>query len=51
MQNTGVNGLNKLDKILAAAAVKGIKVIIPLVNNWKAFGGMDQYGMYQSQAH
>eukprot|EP00029_Vermamoeba_vermiformis_P011681 TRINITY_DN6495_c0_g1_i1.p1 TRINITY_DN6495_c0_g1~~TRINITY_DN6495_c0_g1_i1.p1 ORF type:complete len:634 (-),score=127.67 TRINITY_DN6495_c0_g1_i1:38-1708(-) len=51
VQNTGVNGLNKLDKILAAAAVKGIKVIIPLVNNWKAFGGMDQYGVWFQTAN
>ena len=44
VQRNGTDGLNKLDKILAVAATKGIKVIIPLVNNWKAFGGMDQYG-------
>jgi len=44
VQNTGENGLVRLDKVLAAASEKGIKVIIPLVNNWKAFGGMDQYG-------
>jgi mannan endo-1,4-beta-mannosidase len=51
VQRTGTDGLNKLDKILAAAATKGIKVIIPLVNNWKAFGGMDQYGVWFQTAN
>ena len=41
--NTGPNGLPKLDLLLAKANQYGIKVILPLVNNWRDFGGMDQY--------
>jgi mannan endo-1,4-beta-mannosidase len=41
--NTGPGGLPKLDFLLAKANQYGIKVILPLVNNWRDFGGMDQY--------
>lgn len=41
--NTGPNGLQKLDYLLAKANEHGIKLILPLVNNWPDFGGMDQY--------
>jgi mannan endo-1,4-beta-mannosidase len=41
--NTGAGGLQKLDYILARANALGLKVIMPLVNNWRDFGGMDQY--------
>lgn len=41
--NTGPNGLQKLDYMLAKANQLGIKLILPLVNNWQDFGGMDQY--------
>lgn len=33
----------KMDYVIYKAAQKGIKLIIPLVNNWDAFGGMNQY--------
>ncbi len=32
-----------MDYLLAQANAKGIKVILTLTNNWKEFGGMDQY--------
>jgi mannan endo-1,4-beta-mannosidase len=41
--NTGPNGLQKLDHLLARANALGIKLILPLTNNWRDFGGMDQY--------
>lgn len=41
--NTGAGGLDKLDYMLAKANQLGIKLILPLVNNWRDFGGMDQY--------
>lgn len=41
--NTGANGLQKLDSMLAKANEAGIKLIMVLTNNWPDFGGMDQY--------
>jgi mannan endo-1,4-beta-mannosidase len=41
--NDGADGLPHLDYVLAAAARAGIRLIVPLTNNWSAFGGMDQY--------
>lgn len=41
--NDGENGLQRLDYVLAAAAEHDIKVIVVLLNNWRAFGGVDQY--------
>ncbi|GIH06259.1 hypothetical protein Rhe02_43260 [Rhizocola hellebori] len=41
--NDGPDGLQKLDYVLWSARQHGIKLIIPLTNNWNDFGGMDQY--------
>ena len=41
--NDGADGLEHLDYVLAAAGRAGIKLVIPLTNNWSDFGGMDQY--------
>ncbi|HEU5110563.1 MAG TPA: cellulase family glycosylhydrolase, partial [Micromonosporaceae bacterium] len=41
--NDGENGLQRLDYVLAAARAAGIRLVIPLTNNWRDFGGMDQY--------
>jgi mannan endo-1,4-beta-mannosidase len=41
--NDGPGGLQKLDYMLAKANEAGIKLILPLTNNWPDFGGMDQY--------
>lgn len=41
--NDGPNGLQRMDYILAAARQAGIRLVIPLTNNWRDFGGMDQY--------
>ena len=41
--NDGPTGLEKLDYVLYSARQHGIKLVIPLTNNWNDFGGMDQY--------
>lgn len=41
--NDGENGLRRMDYILAKAKAEGLRVVIPFVNNWNDFGGMDQY--------
>lgn len=41
--NDGPNGLERLDYIIYKARRSGVKLIIPFVNNWNPFGGMDQY--------
>jgi mannan endo-1,4-beta-mannosidase len=41
--NDGPDGLQRLDYVLASARAHGIRLIIPLTNNWNDFGGMDQY--------
>jgi mannan endo-1,4-beta-mannosidase len=37
------DGLVRLDYVLAKAAENDIKIVLVLTNNWKEFGGMDQY--------
>jgi mannan endo-1,4-beta-mannosidase len=41
--NDGADGLEHLDYVIYRAGQLGLKLIIPLVNNWSDFGGMDQY--------
>ncbi|KAJ3212554.1 hypothetical protein HDU82_000493 [Entophlyctis luteolus] len=41
--NDGPTGLGLLDYVIYAAGKSGIKVVISLVNNWQAGGGMDLY--------
>ncbi|PYU00010.1 MAG: hypothetical protein DMG38_09470 [Acidobacteria bacterium] len=41
--NDGPTGLQHLDYVISKAGQLDLKVIIPFVNNWKDFGGMDQY--------
>lgn len=41
--NDGADGLERLDYVLKAAGDAGVKLVIPLTNNWRDFGGMDQY--------
>jgi len=41
--NDGENGLRRLDYVLHAAAKNDVKLIVVLINNWRAFGGMEQY--------
>jgi mannan endo-1,4-beta-mannosidase len=41
--NDGQDGLARLDYALAKAGELGVKVLVVLTNNWRDFGGMDQY--------
>jgi mannan endo-1,4-beta-mannosidase len=54
--NDGADGLERLDYVLYAARRAGIKLVIPFTNNWRDFGGMDQYvrsrgGQYHDDFH
>lgn len=50
--NDGANGLVGLDYALAKAEQTNVKIVIVLTNNWKDFGGMDQYNAwYGHTAH
>ena len=39
----GPNGLERLDGVIQTADHLGLKLILPLVNHWKDFGGMPMY--------
>src|SRR5688572_3796489 len=41
--NDGENGLMRLDYTLAKAKELGVRILVVLTNNWKEFGGMNQY--------
>jgi mannan endo-1,4-beta-mannosidase len=41
--NPGENGLQRLDHLIAGAEQAGLRLILPLVNHWPDFGGMDRY--------
>lgn len=41
--NTGETGLGRLDYIVKKAEELGVKLIVPLVNNWNDYGGMPVY--------
>ena len=41
--NDGATGLEHLDYVLDKAKTLDLKVMLVLTNNWKEFGGMDQY--------
>jgi mannan endo-1,4-beta-mannosidase len=41
--NDGADGLQRLDYVIDKAGQLGIRLVIPFVNNWNDFGGMDQY--------
>jgi mannan endo-1,4-beta-mannosidase len=41
--NTGADGLQNLDYVVASAEQHGLKLIIPFVNNWNDFGGINAY--------
>ncbi|KAF8658278.1 hypothetical protein AX16_002053 [Volvariella volvacea WC 439] len=41
--NTGANGLQTFDRVVAAAKANGIRLIVALTNNWSDYGGMDVY--------
>ncbi len=41
--NDGPNGLERLDRTIAWAEQYGIRLILPFVNYWDDFGGVNQY--------
>ncbi|EIM81197.1 glycoside hydrolase [Stereum hirsutum FP-91666 SS1] len=41
--NTGSDGLENFDNVVAAAKANGIRLIVTLTNNWSDYGGMDVY--------
>lgn len=47
--NTGPDGLERLDRVIAEARERGLRLVIPFTNNWNAFGGMDQYVQWAGQ--
>jgi len=44
------HALRALDYVLAEADRFGIKLVIPLVNNWEDFGGMNQYVRWYAES-
>jgi mannan endo-1,4-beta-mannosidase len=44
--NDGPLGLQRLDYVVHAAEKRGIKLVIPFVNNWEDYGGMTAYTTY-----
>ncbi|MGN0594393.1 MAG: CIA30 family protein, partial [Hominimerdicola sp.] len=48
--NEGANGLRRLDYVIAEAEKRGLKLIITFTNYWEAFGGMDQYCLWMTEA-
>lgn len=49
--NDGADGLERLDYLLAKARAEGLRVLVVLTNNWKDFGGMNQYLEWFDLAH
>lgn len=41
--NTGADGLQNLDYVVQSAEQHGLKLIIPFVNNWSDYGGINAY--------
>lgn len=41
--NEGENGLRRLDYVLTQARRHDVRLILVLTNNWREFGGIDQY--------
>lgn len=49
--NDGPDGLEMLDYVVAKAKEEGVRLILPLTNNWSDFGGMDQYVAWAGGTH
>ena len=44
--NDGEYGLVRLDRLIARAGERSLRLILTLTNNWKDFGGMPQYAQW-----
>lgn len=42
--NFGPDGLQRLDYVVSAAEKYGVKLVLPLLNNWDNYGGIPAYG-------
>lgn len=49
--NDGPDGLERLDYAIVKAASLGLKLIVVLTNNWRDFGGIDQYVTWYGLSH
>lgn len=49
--NDDENGLPRLDFVLDSAARHNVKLILVMVNNWTAFGGIDQYIVWHDKQY
>ena len=49
--NNGPNGLELLDRTIALAESRDIRLILPLVNHWDDFGGANQYCRWLGLSH
>ncbi|MEO3809857.1 cellulase family glycosylhydrolase [Sphaerisporangium sp. B11E5] len=49
--NDGATGLEHLDYVLKKAKESGVKLVVPFVNNWADFGGIDQYVRWAGGAY
>lgn len=47
--NDGENGLQRLDYVLTQARRHDVRLILVLTNNWREFGGIDQYVTWYRQ--
>jgi mannan endo-1,4-beta-mannosidase len=43
-------GLRGLDEVVARARERGIRLLLPLVNNWDDYGGMNQYVRWRQES-
>lgn len=50
-RNEAENGLPRLDYVLDSAARHDVKLILVMVNNWTAFGGIDQYIVWHGRQY
>jgi len=41
--NYGANGLQRLDYVVSSAERHGVKLVLPFMNNWDDFGGINTY--------
>ncbi|OHW95211.1 endo-beta-mannosidase protein [Colletotrichum incanum] len=49
--NTIPSGNERLDAVVTAAEKQGVKLIVPFVNHWDDYGGMNAYAQTQYQAY
>jgi len=49
--NDGATGLQLLDYAIAKAGADGLRLVIPFTNNWRDFGGIDQYVSWAGLSH